>query len=333
MSSVRQHPGVPTLAAALDEALLADAPEPALVLDDGPNSTSLGLKMAGDARRVARGELTAAEFWARHDTAAAAEFGDAYRATPDPDIGRTRAGGGLCAADAAGLQCSVGDIEPLAATEGERFDTGKRWGMVLDLQKCVGCDSCTVACKAENRTPPNVTYNVVMEVEHGTVPDTRRVNMPRPCMQCENPPCVQVCPVSATYKMENGIVDIDYDRCIGCRYCLVACPYGARYSDFGLNYADESGEDGQVTSPEYGVRRGERAPFKSPIGNARKCSFCYHRLGRGEEPACVETCIGDARYFGDLNDEDSEVSRLAGSIRSFRLKEEDGTEPNVYYLR
>lgn len=278
MSRARRLPGVPAPRTALDAALAQPLPDPTRVLADGPNDATLGLAMAADARRVARGETSAAAFWARHDAAAAREFGDAYRSTPNPDIGRTGSGGGLCSTDAAALQCAVGGVEPLAATEG-RFDAGKRYGMVIDLEKCVGCDSCTVACKAENRTPPNVSYNVVMEVEHGTYPDTKRVNLPRPCMQCENPPCVQVCPVSATYKMANGIVNIDYDRCIGCRYCLVACPYGARYSDFGLDYADETMEDGRLTSPEYGVARGERAPFKSPIGNARKCSFCYHRPG------------------------------------------------------
>jgi molybdopterin-containing oxidoreductase family iron-sulfur binding subunit len=205
--------------------------------------------------------------------------------------------------------------------------------MVIDLQKCVGCDSCTVACKAENRTPPGVSYNVVMEEEHGEFPDVTRTNLPRPCMQCESPPCVQVCPVSATYKMENGVVNIDYDRCIGCRYCMIACPYGARYFDFGDNYDDEVMESGEITSPEYGVDRGPREGGESPVGNVRKCSFCTHRLERGEEPACVETCIGDARNMGDLNDPDSEVSELASSERAFQLKEEEGTDPNVYYLK
>jgi len=207
------------------------------------------------------------------------------------------------------------------------------WGMAIDLQKCVGCDSCTVACKAENRTPPGVSYNVVMEEEHGEFPEVTRTNVPRPCMQCENPPCVQVCPVSATYKMDNGVVNVDYDRCIGCRYCMIACPYGARYFDFGENYDDEVVEAGEVTSPEYGVDRGDREDGESPIGNVRKCSFCTHRLERGEEPACVETCVGDARNMGDLDAEDSEVAEMADSSRAFQLKEDEGTDPNVYYLK
>ncbi|WP_233190986.1 MULTISPECIES: 4Fe-4S dicluster domain-containing protein [unclassified Brachybacterium] len=220
------------------------------------------------------------------------------------------------------------------ATPDEEVVHQPRWGMVIDLQKCVGCDSCTVACKVENRTPPGVNYNVVLEGETGEYPNVRRTNVPRPCMQCDNPPCVSVCPVGATYKAADGTVVIDADRCIGCRYCITACPYGARSFDFGESYDQEMQGANQVTSPEWGVDRGERGErFKSPIGTVRKCTFCTHRLARGEEPACCETCIGDARYFGDLDDPESVVAKLAADPRAFRLKEESGTEPRVYYLR
>lgn len=205
--------------------------------------------------------------------------------------------------------------------------------MVIDLQKCVGCDTCTVSCKAENRTPPGISYNVVLEEERGVFPHVTRINLPRPCMQCDQPPCVHVCPVEATYKLENGIVVVDDDRCIGCRYCIVACPYGARSFDFGESYAQEMLGYHAVQAPEYGRYRGARQKGKAPIGTVRKCHFCYHRLQRGEEPACVETCIGDARYFGDLDDPGSVVSKLAASPRAFRLKEELGTEPRVIYLK
>jgi Fe-S-cluster-containing dehydrogenase component len=206
------------------------------------------------------------------------------------------------------------------------------WVMVIDLQKCLGCDTCTVSCKAENRTPPGISYNVVLESEIGKFPNVRKVNMPRPCMQCDNPPCVGVCPVSATFKGPGGIVDIDHDRCIGCRYCITACPYGARSFDFGENYPEMIDFD-KVQAPEYGVDRGARKNGAAPIGTVRKCTFCFHRLNRGEEPACVETCIGDARWFGDLNDPNSVVARLAASSRAFRLKEELGTKPRVIYLK
>ncbi|KKM11409.1 4Fe-4S ferredoxin [Clostridiales bacterium PH28_bin88] len=205
--------------------------------------------------------------------------------------------------------------------------------MVIDLQKCVGCDTCTVSCKAENRTPPGVTYNVVTEVELGSFPNVTRLNQPRPCMQCDNPPCAQVCPVKATYKLDNGIVAIDADRCIGCRYCVVSCPYGARYFDFGQGYEQEMVGYNDMTAPEYGVDRGARKKGKIPTGTARKCHFCFHRLQRGEEPACVETCPGDARYFGNLADPTSHVSKLAASPRAMVLKEELGTHPRVIYLK
>lgn len=207
------------------------------------------------------------------------------------------------------------------------------WGMVIDLAKCVGCDSCTVACKAENRTPPGISYNVVLEQETGTYPNVRIEAVPRPCMQCENPACVSVCPVQATYRGEDGIVVIDADRCIGCKYCIAACPYGARSADEGSSYAVEMQAADQVTAPEYGVDRGARGAYRGTYGTVRKCTFCAHRIVEGEAPACCETCIGDARYFGDLNDPASKVAQLAASPRAFRLREELGTSPSVYYLK
>jgi len=337
-------PGVPDVGRpAFDEMVDDERTDPREELAKTDHDTDLGLAMAEDAKRVSRGELSAEEYWERYDELAEREFGDAYRETPNPSIESPDQT--IDAETAGSLGCSVGSMDSVACdlqdrdaadaageSSGDATDGDERWGMVIDLQKCVGCDSCTVACKAENRTPPGVSYNVVMEEEHGEFPNVTRTNVPRPCMQCENPPCVQVCPVSATYKMDNGVVNIDYDRCIGCRYCMIACPYGARYFDFGENYDDEVEEAGEITSPEYGVDRGTREDGESPIGNVRKCSFCTHRLERGEEPACVETCVGDARNMGDLDDPDSEVSEMADSSRAFQLKESEGTDPNVYYL-
>lgn len=207
-----------------------------------------------------------------------------------------------------------------------------RFGMAVDLQKCTGCRACTVACKAENMTPPEVSYNVVLEQEVGTYPNVRRVFMYKPCFHCENPPCTPVCPVAATWKREeDGIVVIDYDKCIGCRYCLTACPYGARFIDLGKSYTDPLQPYEQMASPEYGENR-VRATGQSPVGNARKCHFCLHRIYQGMLPACVETCIGRAIHFGDLDDPESLVSELIAKRPHIRLKEELGTEPNVYYL-
>ena len=281
-------------------------PDPKSVLDTVEYSTDLGMKMAKDAKRVLQRKLSEDDFYEKYKEAVALEFGVEFQPV---------------------AKNSKRQNDPESRAFG-----GRKWAMVIDLAKCVGCDTCTVSCKAENRTPPAVTYNVVLEHTTGVFPNVTTTHLPRPCMQCDKPPCVQVCPVRASYKLDNGIVAIDYDRCIGCRYCEVACPYGARYFDFGLSYDQEMEGYSDVQGADYGVDRGARKPGKAPIGTVRKCTFCMDRLERGEEPACVETCIGDARFFGDLNDPNSEVSKLAASPRAFRLREELGTEPRVIYL-
>jgi len=210
----------------------------------------------------------------------------------------------------------------------------RRWGMVIDLRKCVGCQACTIACITENKLPPGVVYRPVITEERGTFPNVSKSFLPRPCMQCEDPTCVPVCPVGATAKRPDGIVAVDYESCIGCRYCMTACPYNARTFDFGDN-RDEGGEiqpSDKVSSREYG-RVWKREKDSSPIGNARKCTFCLHRLERGELPACVSCCMGRATYFGDLNDSTSLVSQLAAKANATRLKESAGTGPVVFYLQ
>lgn len=211
----------------------------------------------------------------------------------------------------------------------------RKWAMVIDLRKCTGCNGCNIACVVENKLPPGVTYRPVMTETHGTYPNVSRRFIPRPCMQCDNPPCTPVCPVNATWKRPDGIVAIDYDQCIGCRYCITACPYSARSFDAGYFYSDFEGGERQpyelLPSPEYGQER-VRAEDSSPIGNARKCHFCIHRIERGELPACTLSCMGRATYFGDINDPQSLVSELIGQPNVMRLKEELGTQPKVYYL-
>ena len=210
----------------------------------------------------------------------------------------------------------------------------RRWVMVIDLRKCSGCDACTIACKAENQLPPGVVYRPVVQEEVGTYPNVRRRFLPRPCMQCEKPPCTPVCPVGATWRRKDGVVAIDYDKCIGCRYCLTACPYSARTVDKGELYTEDTPAlqpyEEQV-SPEYGAGY-RRSGGGSPIGNARKCHFCLHRLEAGQLPACVTSCIGHATFFGDANDPGSLVAELIGRPEARRLKEELGTQPRVYYL-
>ncbi|MCL4458366.1 MAG: 4Fe-4S dicluster domain-containing protein [Chloroflexi bacterium] len=211
----------------------------------------------------------------------------------------------------------------------------RRWSMAIDLRKCVGCQGCAIACVTENKLPPGIVYRPVMTETRGTYPNVSRRFIPRPCMQCKNPPCTDVCPVNATYKRVDGIIVIDYERCIGCRYCLTACPYSARTFDAGYFYSDFEGGDPQpyekVAAQEYKTPR-VRTRHASPVGNARKCHFCIHRIERGELPACVLSCMGRATFFGDANDAQSLVSSLIGQPNVMRLKEELGTEPKLYYL-
>lgn len=221
----------------------------------------------------------------------------------------------------------------------------RRWVMVIDLRKCVGCHACTVACVAENKLPPGVVYRPVLEREIGTYPNVSRAFVPRPCMQCNEPPCTDVCPVNATYKNNEGVVVVDYQQCIGCRYCITACPYGARTFDFGNLYTEgtpvaaglivgqqEADSYERAASFEYGAAHSRGLRDESPIGNVRKCHFCLHRIHTGELPACTATCIGRATLFGDANDPDSLVSEMISKPNVMRLKEELGTEPRVYYL-
>lgn len=222
---------------------------------------------------------------------------------------------------------------------------GKRkWEMVIDLRKCVGCDACTISCVAENKLPPGVVYRPVLQEEVGKYPNVGKKFLPRPCMQCDQPPCVPVCPVEATWKRPDGIVVIDYDQCIGCRYCITACPYSARTFDFGTLYVNGAANntDGMVgksiaekyeTDPSFEYSKlWKRKDDDSPIGNARKCHFCIPRIDRGMLPECVVTCIGRATYFGDTNDPNSLVSELKSKPNAMRLKEYEGTKPSVYYL-
>jgi len=223
----------------------------------------------------------------------------------------------------------------------------RRWIMVIDTRKCVGCHACTMACIAENKLPPGVVYRPVITEEFGEFPNVQIRFTPRPCMQCDEPPCVPVCPVHATWKRADGIVAIDYDKCIGCRYCLTACPYGARTSDFGEYYSNGAAEGApegadrpilganlpyeERPNNEYG-KPWTRTDHQSPMGNARKCHFCLHRLEVGQLPQCVSTCIGRATYFGDSSDPDSLVTELVTRNNVQTLLPHKGTKPRVFYI-
>jgi dimethyl sulfoxide reductase iron-sulfur subunit len=199
-----------------------------------------------------------------------------------------------------------------------------RYGMVIDLQKCVGCNSCTIACRAEQGTPAGIHFHKVVKYEAGTYPNAKMKFLPMPCMHCQDPPCLKVCPSGATYLDDQGLVLIDPTRCIGCRACMVACPYDARQFVWDLR----SYFAGQLPTPF------EQAKHKNfEKGLVVKCNFCTHRLGKNRKPACVETCPALARTFGDLDDPQSEVSRLIVLHRGAPFRAELGTEPSVYYIK
>ena len=221
--------------------------------------------------------------------------------------------------------------------------------MVIDLDKCYGCRACMVACKVENNTPYSHFWMYVFRLEDGEFPNTTVSFLPRPCMHCDNAPCVKVCPVGARFKQEDGIVSTDWDRCIGCRYCEVACPYGVNYFNWKdpkknqyLDWKDEGlipitdGASPPYSNPDLEGRHGEE-DRKIAGGNHRKgvvekCTFCVHRVEKGLQPACVANCPAFALHFGDLDDPNSTVSRLLDQKNSFRLEEEFGTEPRVHYV-
>lgn len=207
-----------------------------------------------------------------------------------------------------------------------------RWGMVIDLEKCIGCDYCVYACQATNDVTDDMRWNIHLVDRTAT---GHVFHMTRPCLHCQNAPCVAVCPVSATYVRDDGLVMMDYDKCIGCRYCQAACPYGART----FNWLDR-GDEPNPYNPEWGDAEVERRAR----GVVEKCTFCVHRIDAALEqglvpgvdttatPACVNVCPVEARYFGDLNDPESPVSQIIASTPTLRLREDLGTDPNVYYI-
>lgn len=213
----------------------------------------------------------------------------------------------------------------------EHTTTQKRWGMVIDQDRCIGCWTCAVACKEENNQPEGVWWNHILTVggeeldtPAGEWPELELAYQPVNCFHCENPPCVRVCPVGATYQRDDGIVMMDYDRCIGCRYCMVSCPYSVRV----FNWEEPT----QIPPAEgtFHVGAAEKGP--RPKGVVEKCDFCYHRVDDGLQPFCIEVCPARARIFGDLNDPDSDVSELIRTKPTERVREDLGTEPSVYYI-
>lgn len=176
-----------------------------------------------------------------------------------------------------------------------------RYGMVIDETKCVGCHACRVACQNQNHLPENEAYNHLEEREYGTFPNYGRDFLPVQCQHCDHPPCVKVCPTGASYKRKDGVVLVDKDKCIGCKYCIAACPYNVR-----------------IIKKE---------------GYIEKCRFCIEFAEQGEKPACVTTCMTGVRMFGDLDNPNSEISRYIVRNRLKQFKAELNTRPSVYYRK
>lgn len=177
----------------------------------------------------------------------------------------------------------------------------KRYGFLIDIRRCIGCNTCSVACKSENNVPLGVWRSWVKKIEKGKYPNTSLSFLPLLCNNCEDPICVTVCPTFASQKRDDGVVIIDPHRCIGCRYCMAACPYGVR--------------------------------FINPILNiCQKCDWCIHRVEKGIPPACVDACPTGARIFGDLHSEESEISKLIAENSVSVVKPIMGTEPQTYYI-
>ena len=207
--------------------------------------------------------------------------------------------------------------------------TNQKWVMVFDLAKCDGCGDCTKACNKMHYVPPMQEWIKVYEVADN--PAAGEYYMPRPCMHCDNPPCVRACPVGATYKRTDGVVMQDNDRCIGCRSCIAQCPYSAR----AFNWSEPPHKPEELAaaySPEH--------MYPHRKGTIEKCGFCPHMLREGKLPVCASACTMGAVYFGDeLEDavtnakgETIQLSKVAKRGAGFRLLEELGTEPRVYYL-
>jgi len=208
-----------------------------------------------------------------------------------------------------------------------------RWGMVIDLNRCVGCQTCTIACKHTNDTPPGIQWRQVLDIETGVFPDVERLFLVVGCQHCAEPPCVPVCPSGATRQRDDGLVTMDYDTCIGCGYCAVACPYQARTIAH-----EKQWYYGKETAQERAVAHDDR------IRVAQKCTFCVEKIDRAKElgltpgidldvtPACSASCIAQAITFGDFNDSDSNVSQLLNDHDGFQMHQELGTDPQIRYL-
>jgi len=213
-----------------------------------------------------------------------------------------------------------------------------RWGMAIEMKRCIGCNACVLACKAEHFLPPETFWSRVLIAETGVYPAVTKLIYPLRCNQCQEPKCVEACPTGATQQRADGIVWVDEDKCAGCRYCMVACPYQARgfYEDTRKEYFPGQG----LTDFE----KMGRILYPHQAGVVQKCNFCLERIDAGREkgltpgvdreatPACVIACPTKAMYFGDLADPYSALSRLIKEKKGKPFHPEYDTDPSIYYL-
>lgn len=320
------------------EAVAAD------ILADSPADTELGAEMARDARRVAAGDLSRSAFEDRYGEAVAAEFGTDLSGEPGGDqqpglvsrmdsvSRRSVLKAGAAAAGATAVGAAVDRSSAQSAPAGEDV----QMGMVLDTTTCIKCLSCVEACKEENHTPEGHFWMEVhryhrADEEYDGPADCE--SLQRPCQHCTDAPCIEVCPNNSRFKTENGRTLCDYDTCLGCKYCEVACPYHVNsfvYTDVP-EYLD---------GPFDGQRRDEEGRWLAgtpPDGSCSKCTFCVHREWDEETrgtTACEEACPVDAIHFGDLNDPESDPNQYLEDVpdgETFRARDEV-SKPNVIYV-
>ena len=336
-------------------------------LSDVDFDTELGVEIARDSLRVAQGELSKAEFHERHHDAVAEEFGvddrptrvdyenererldrpkDGDRPLPRvPDADRLPSRRGLL--KGAGVAVAAGATAGLAGCLGSPTGPGSsasaqtgvveegdvQMGMVIDTDRCIACMLCAEACKRENDTDAGTHWMHVFRYEDDEFGDQDEGYMPRPCQHCSDPTCAYVCPTQARHKRgSDGLVLTDYDTCIGCKYCQIACPYGVNFLGKDESTDISPGFHGSSTS------EGRTTGGPPPKGVMGKCTFCVHRQDDGSTrgtTACEDDCPVDAIHFGDMKDPDSQprqyLRERSGESR-YKLLEQQGTEPNVVYL-
>lgn len=212
-----------------------------------------------------------------------------------------------------------------------------RYGMIIDLERCNGCNACVLACKVEHNAPDGILYTMILEREVGQYPNAGRIFFPVLCNHCEDAPCIPVCPTKATYARDDGIVLIDWDKCIGCGSCIAACPYDQRFKV----------KDSRSAAAEDGSSYTHPDAYEIPEGVPVKCDFCFHRVDQGRKPACVEVCPTQARIFGDLDEtastetataadgsqvESPPLSEIIARNNAWQLLPAKGTGPCVFYI-